>query len=373
MPRRGECIYKRKDGRWEARYIHHYENGRAKYRFLYAHSYAEVKAKRNAELAVAPLIIHRNINRKRTFENIAQEWLRDIQNQVKESTLTRYERNIRVYLLPLFKNQPLQKLNIDFLKNISEFLLEKGGKNGTQLSAKTVGDILCVLKAVLKYAGEKGYISVNENSITLPKKNKQQVTALPEEYRRKIEERLWSSEDTVSLGILFTLYTGVRIGELCGLRWSDIDFAAGLVQISRTVERISDLSEENHAKTKVILSAPKTAHSKRIIPLPRFLIEHLEKFRSNSDVYIITGTNCFTEPHQFYLRYKTFLRRTGVPEYTFHALRHTFATRCVELGFDAKSLSEILGHSNVGTTLSLYVHPSLEQKRSQMERLYPKI
>lgn len=373
MSRRGEGIYKRKDGRWEARYIHHYEDGKAKYRFLYADTYTEVKAKRSAELAAMPTTIVSADKSKMTFKDISEEWLFSVKNDVKESTYTRYERNIRVYLLPLLENQKLKKLSNDYLKAIPKQLLERGGKDGMPLSAKTVSDILCVLKAILKYANQNGYISVDESTIVLPKKSKSQAEILPEEYRIKIEDRLWDSEETVSLGILFTMYTGIRIGELCGLRWGDIDFVTGIVQISRTVERIPDLSSDAKSKTKVIISEPKTENSKRTIPLPKFLLAHLAKFCGDKDSYIVTGTTHHTEPHQFYLRYKTFLRHTGVPEYTFHTLRHTFATRCVEHGFDTKSLSEILGHSDIGTTLSLYVHPTLEQKRNQMERLCARV
>lgn len=370
MSRRGEGIYKRKDGRWEARYIHHYEDGKAKYRFLYADTYAEVRAKRNAELAAIPASIASANHNKMTFKDLSDEWLLKIKGEVKESTYTRYERNIRVYLLPPLENQKLKKLSEDCLKGIPRQLLERGGKGGTPLSAKTVSDILCVLKSIIKFAKQNEYISMDESCIVLPKTSKTRADILPEEYRIKIEDRLWDSEETVNLGILFTMYTGIRLGELCGLRWGDIDFVTGIVQISRTIERIPDLSSNAKYKTKVVISEPKTESSKRIIPLPKFLLKHFEKFRGTKDSYIVTGSTHHTEPHQFYLRYKTFLRHTGVPEYTFHTLRHTFATRCVEHGFDTKSLSEILGHSNIGTTLSLYVHPTLEQKRNQMERLF---
>ncbi len=369
MSRRGEGIYKRKDGRWEARYIHHYENGKAKYRFLYADTYAKVKAKRTAELVSFPAIAVAGKSPK-TFKDISDEWLLDIKDKVKESTYTRYERNVRIYLLPLLEKQKLKKLNTDFLKEIPKQLIETGGKEGSPLSAKTVGDIICVLKSILKFANRKGCIFFDESCIPLPKRSKPQTKILPEEYRIKIEDRLWNSGETVSLGILFTMYTGIRLGELCGLRWGDIDFVTGVVQISRTVERIPDLLSNAKSKTKVIISEPKTESAKRIIPLPQILLEHLEKFCGEKDSYIVTGNAHHTEPHQLYLRYKTFLKHTGVPEYTFHTLRHTFATRCVEHSFDTKSLSEILGHSNIGTTLSLYVHPTLEQKRNQMERLF---
>ncbi len=370
MPRRGENIFKRKDGRWEARYIHHYEYGKAKYRFLYADTYTEVKAKRNEELkqhSTGTAVIKTNMS----FKDIAYLWLGEMQDKVKESTYARYERNLRVYLLPLLGKKNVNHLENEFLKHIHKKLLDSGGKDGKPLSAKTVCDILCVLKGILKYAKANGYSFLDTDIITFPKQYKKPAEILSEEDRLKIENRLWDSGDTISLGILFTIYTGVRIGELCGLRWADIDFQNGVVHICRTVQRIPDTSANAKAKTKVIISKPKTQNSDRFIPIPKFLLDHLAKHRCDMNSYLVTGTRNYTEPHQFYLRYHTFLRKMGVQPYTFHTLRHTFATRCVEHGFDTKSLSEILGHGSIGTTLSLYVHPTLEQKRKQMERLMP--
>ena len=143
--------------------------------------------------------------------------------------------------------------------------------------------------------------------------------------------------------------------------------------IKRTVERIADTSDNRQAKTKVIINTPKTANSYRIIPLQGFLVRILCQSVRPDDCYLLTGTPKFTEPHQYYVRYKTFLKKNRLGNFTFHSLRHTFATRCIEAGFDAKSLSEILGHSSVTTTMSLYVHPSIEQKRAQMEKIIPSV
>ena len=143
--------------------------------------------------------------------------------------------------------------------------------------------------------------------------------------------------------------------------------------INRTVERITNLDPNTVTKTKIIVSEPKTEYSKRTIPLPIFLLEYIRQLTFAPKWYVLTNNIQPTEPHQFYLRYKTYTKRIGLGHYTFHALRHTFATMCVEKGVDTKSLSELLGHSNIATTLSFYVHPSLEQKRKQIELLTPSI
>ena len=194
---------------------------------------------------------------------------------------------------------------------------------------------------------------------------------MSEEDRIRLEQSIIEQRSLTGLGILFTLFTGVRIGELCGLRWEDIDFREYTVRIRRTVERIADLDPQSSQKTKVVLSVPKTESSVRIIPIPEFLMQFLLLYRCEACCYLLTGNKKYTEPHQYYVRYRKYLRRNHIEEYSFHALRHTFATRCVEAGFDPKTLSEILGHANVTTTMSIYVHPTIQQKRVQMERLTP--
>lgn len=204
-----------------------------------------------------------------------------------------------------------------------------------------------------------------------PQKEIKSIQILTEDNRKNIEQQLFNSEDLTSLGVVFALFTGVRIGELCGLKWGDFDFIQQTVTIRRTVERIADLSPNAKKKTKVVITEPKTAASCRVIPLPDFLMQYLGRFKQSPDCYLLTGKIKNTEPHQFYVKYRKYLTDNGLEQYSFHTLRHTFATNCVENGFDAKTLSEILGHANVTTTLAVYVHPTLQQKKMLMERLAP--
>ncbi|MDE6875566.1 MAG: site-specific integrase [Lachnospiraceae bacterium] len=374
MPRKGENIFKRKDGRWEARYIHHRENGKAKYCYVYGATYNEVKVKKKAALQA--------LNRGTKFEGYGQEsefgglakaWLSDIRINVKESTYTRYYRIVNKYLLPMIDKQRLDKMDQGYLNGLTANLLLRGGTGGTALAPKTVTDILCVLKSILKYGTENGVVCPDGNRLRYPPKKGKAAKILTDDNRIRIERQLLNSDDTVSLGILFTLFTGVRIGELCGLRWGDVDFPNATVSISRTVERIDNLEPGAKGKTKVVLSEPKTECSVRVIPLPGFLLEYMERQRCGADCYLLTGKRKHTEPHQYYVRYQKYLARNKIDRHTFHTLRHTFATRCVEMGFDTKSLSEILGHSSITTTLSVYVHPSMQQKKAQMEKLTPHI
>ncbi len=371
MARRGESIYKRKDGRWEARYIDHYEDGKAKYRYLYASTYTEVKEKRTRAMLEARAAMPTKAKQLAKFSEVAYLWLGDMRGTVKEGTFARYSRIAEKYLLPELGGKKVTRMDGRLLTFFIKELSVSGGTDGGGLSSKTVSDIVCVLKAIIRFGSIMGYPFPHTGTLAVPKKQYVPTEILPEESRLLLERRLWAAEDLVSVGILLALYTGMRIGELCGLRWEDIDLEHGTVQIRRTVERIDDPNEGAQSKTKVIVSDPKTEKSYRVIPLPRPLGEHLKPWKRQDSCYLLTGTEKPTEPHAFYLRYKTVLRKCGAGDHSFHALRHTFATRCVEHGFDTKTLAEILGHQSITTTMSLYVHPTMEQKRRQMERLLP--
>lgn len=370
MSRRGENIFKRKDGRWEARIPEYRVNGEKVYRSIYGKSYTEVKLKKEGYYSSESHKKFTKPLRLITFADIADYWLTTIKGTVKESSFTRYHRNVHSYLNPAIGTLTLPKITSNAICQLKDEMLESGGKRGDGLSEKTVSDLLSTLKMILMYAEEQGYPVMNAELIRNPKKKKREVNVIPGRVVSRLEEILLSSGDRISLGILLTLHTGIRNGELCGLRWGDFDFSSGTIRISRTVERIRDLSPLAEHKTKIVITEPKTESSKREIPLPKTLCLYLRSHSGATDEYLLTGTDKPSEPHTLYVRYERFLRRNGFESYTFHAIRHTFATRGIASGFDAKSLSEILGHSDVTTTLRCYVHPSMEEKRNQMETLF---
>lgn len=362
MPRKGENIYKRKDGRWEARYVHHYENNKPKYRYLYGKTYSEVKAKRMEDISKHTDVIIAPTKSQAGLDELCTVWLQNKRAKVKESTLTRYDRTVRKYILGYFEKERISKIDGTAVMCFYNLLNEK-------LSCKTVSDIMCIFKSIWHFGALNGYSCCSFEIPNEKIKTGSRVNVIPPETRRKIESALLKNNDPASMGILFALFTGVRIGEICGLKWGDFDFLNGYVYIRRTVERIADLDNKTQRKTKVVITEPKTENSIRVIPLPEFLIEYVMKYRASDEKYILTGSTKHTEPHTYYSRYKTFLRKYNLGDFTFHELRHTFATECVEKGFDIKSLSEILGHSNVSTTMNLYVHPTLQMKKRQMELL----
>lgn len=371
MARRGENICKRKDGRWEARLIEHDCNG-VKYRYFYGKTYAEAKSKRSKEQFRKQSDHEAGSKSQILLDWLAMSWLAAIRACVKESTFARYHRCVHQYILPELGEVSLLRLAPTLVNQFTIRLLEEGRRNGNGgLGGKTVSDILSVLKLIFKFGIENGYPCPNPAAIRQPRQQKPDIQILSADKQSKLESLLWHSEDPTNLGVLLTLYTGVRNGELCALQWGDFDFSEHTVKISRTIGRVTDLRPEAKTKTKIVIHEPKTENSLRRIPLPGFLSQYLQRCQKEDSIFLVTGTAQPTEPHCFYVRYHRLMKGLGLTGYTFHALRHTFATRCVELGFDVKSLSEILGHANITTTLRCYVHPTLQQKRVQMERLLP--
>lgn len=361
MPRKGENIYKRKDGRWEARYIHHYENGKAKYKSIYGASYTEVRTKRLEYISKVDHYSLSAVKQLATLQEIGILWLQNKKPNVKESTYTRYVRIINKYLLPSFGSLQLKKIDQVVINSVFDSFK-------SHLSTKSIADIHSVFKSIWHYGQENDYPCCNYKPSKHKTKSSKKISVITPEERRKIEHALLTYNNQVSLGVFFALFTGVRIGELCGLRWEDIDFTNGYAYIRRTVERIADLDSKDR-KTKVIITEPKTEDSARIIPLPSCLLNYIRQFRLSGDKFILTACEKPTEPRVYYAKYRNFLKQHNLGNHTFHALRHTFATQCVDMGFDVKSLSEILGHANVTTTMNLYVHPTLQMKKRQMERL----
>lgn len=182
--------------------------------------------------------------------------------------------------------------------------------------------------------------------------------------RKRLESYLLHNQNNTNISVLLCLFTGLRVGELCGLKWSDIDFQNGTVSVCRTVQRIN-----KHGKSEVAIGSPKSKSSVRIVPIPDFLLAILKAKRKGDDFYIITGTSKPTEPRTMQNRFKSILKTCGIRNVNFHLLRHTYATICIENGFDPKTLSELLGHADASITLNRYVHLSMQMKKNYVSRL----
>ena len=378
MPRRGESIWKRKDGRWEARYISYRDaDGKAHYSSVYAKSYSEAKSKRLKLLVDKPYTSNTISNAfcarsDQTIVSIAYKYIDNHRTEIKDSTCARYRGLVKWYIAPYFDQKSITMLNQEDIDQFSSFLLVNGGSKKEGISPKTAKDTLTLLKQVLKYT-EEDIPSLNQIKVKSPRQTGKPIEILSASDQKILEAYIINNITPVTFGILLSLYTGIRIGELCGLMWGDINLEDGQIRISRTVIRINSLEGDSPERTKLVIESPKTAASERMIPIHSFLLESLKEMKQrlffSNNTYFLTGTNKIMEPRNYYERYQKIIRECNIRKYTFHALRHTFATRCIEAGMDAKVLSEILGHSNVQITLNRYVHPSLSAKKAAIEKL----
>ena len=373
MSRTGKNIYKRKDGRWEARYIKGYdENGKAKYGYIYAKSYGEAKNKQINAICQSSFI---NSNNNSTlYSKWLDEWLIYIKPQVKESTFIRYKNIVFNHLKPTIGKLAISKINTGYLKSYIGNLLSNGRlDNNGGLSPKTVSDITMIVKESLKYIISCGEtIDCNYESLKIKSSSQREMTVLSKDEEHKLVSALTENKSLTKIGILLSLYTGIRIGELCALQWEDISFDENLIVVRKTMQRLQkdSIQSENEAKTYILISKPKSKCSNRQIPIPSFLSVILKEYKGEKNQFILTNSSySFIEPRTLQNQFKRILRQINLRDVNYHSLRHTFATRCVEAGFDIKSLSEILGHSSVKITLDKYVHSSMQQKRLNMEKL----
>ena len=372
MPRKGENIYKRKDGRWEGRYIKgRNQNGKAQYGYVYAKSYRELKAKLKNIVPIskkAPDVLKNKT--VLSFECIAQEWLQTKKVYVKESTFMRYSYLLEKYILPSLGEYAISDIQNHDINNFSSSLLLSGGVHDTGLSAKTTSDIVCLVKSFMKYAVSTGNNAYYNGDLTSIKQQSKEMRILSKKEQEIITNNLIDSEDMRDIGILICLYTGIRVGELCALRWQDISLVEKTISIRNTLQRVKIQDPVDDCKTKILISSPKSQCSLRTIPIPNEIMLLIQNQSSAKESFLLTGTpEKFIEPRTMQNHFQKVLRSNNIQKANFHCLRHTFATRCVEVGFDVKSLSEILGHANVNITMNRYVHPTMDLKRENMDRL----
>ncbi len=373
MSKRGENIYKRKDGRWEGRYIKcRTLQGKIQYGYVYGKSYSEAKAKLK-ENASTPIRASTNQMAQFTlYGEILKVWLLSAKNRVKESTISRYNHIVQRHIQPFLGNYQISEIGAALLEEYIDYLLQHGRLDGSGgLSPKSVADIIVVIKSSMRYAQENGYrINCSTTGLSV-KRNKKDMRVLSKKEQQQLECVLMQDTDLTKFMVLLCLYTGIRIGEACALRWEHLQLDSGILKVRETMQRIQ-APQNIAAKTRVIITEPKSACSKRDIPLPKFLIQYAAQFQTERKAFVLTGeTDQFIEPRTLQNRFRNYVKASGIEHANYHALRHTFATRCVELGFEIKSLSEILGHSNVNITLNKYVHSSIELKKQNMEKLNP--
>lgn len=372
MPLKGENIYKRKDGRWEGRYIRFYdENEKAKYGYVYAKTYSEVKQlllKRKSTTAKQTDLLSKS---SVSYNDVLDAWLQSSRINIKESTYARYFRLIETHIRPYLGKYHLSKISTQLVEGYIEQQLISGrlDRSGA-LSPKTVTDILTIIKSTIEYARYKNlYVICNLSKLTIKKKDKE-MRVLCQNEQEALIQVLTHDMDLYKFGVLLSLYTGIRVGELCALQWEDLCISNSTLKIRKTMQRIQETNIGAATKTKVVITEPKSQCSIREIPVPIFIMKFAQQFVNHPKAFILSGDKIkYIEPRTIQNRFKTYVKESGIDDVNFHALRHTFATRCVEVGFEIKSLSEILGHANVNITLNRYVHSSFDLKQCNMNKL----
>ena len=360
MSRRGENIYKRSDGRWEGRYIRgRTPEGRAQYGYVYAATYSACREKRRQRLRELPREItpSNNMTLPESVELFFTE--REQKRKLKESTVSRYRYMVRQYIQPQLGTMPLYALTEE---RVAAFYQKLQGQG---LSPKSARDVGVLLRAILRTAAKRGCFCTGLNA-ELPVCKKQQVEIFTEPEIVRLAQHIVNEPDLTGLGILLALNSGLRLGEVCALRWSDIDFHAGFLRVEREVQRLYE-----QGCTRLVVQPPKSESSCRRIPLPADMLSLLaaHKPKNAGGVCLLTGTAAPLEPRTMQNRYRSLLKRAGIPYRNFHALRHTYATRCIEQNVDVKSVSEMLGHSDVRITLQTYVHVSLRHKQQAVQSI----
>ena len=377
-------IRDRKDGTFEARYtVGKDAKGKQIQKSIYGKTKTEVREKLKAvlhELSTGSYLEPTKI----TFSNWLNTWFNEyISNSIKLSTKVSYDLYINKHIIPILGHVYLKDLKAEtFQKFYNEKLLggrldDKGG-----LNPKTIKNMHNMIHSALEQALKNNLLVRNvSKSVVLPKIIKRDMRVLnPKEQNKLLEV---ARKDRLGMAIVLDLATGLRLGELLALQWSDIDMKTGTLSVKRTINRLKSFNSGSGNKTSIVIGEPKTKNSKRLIPLQGIILRELRIHKINqrkekkvafgkyedSDFVFASPLGRPVEPRTFQDVFYGMIEEVKIKAANFHCIRHTFATRALEAGIPAKTVSEILGHANISTTLDLYSHVSLELKKESMEKL----
>ena len=304
------------------------------------------------------------------YSNWIVKWLQRKEQLVKESTFAAYSNIVVNHLLPKFGEMKLEHITEEIIQDYVFDLLKYGRLDGSGgLGERASKDIVIVLKNTLRDAMRAKLIKTTVFEIRFPSYNSQsKVKVLSPTEQKQLCNAIDLNLTTKSAGILLSLHTGMRIGEVCALRWMDVDMEDRMIHVNHTLQRVYKKDLSGTGKSKLLLSTPKTKTSRRSIPISKSLYTVMKGLSPSSpNMFFLSGSEKIIEVRTFRTFFETFLMTNGFEKFNFHILRHTFATRCIEAGADCKTVSELLGHATVNMTLNLYVHPRLEQKRNCVE------
>lgn len=368
MPKRGTNIRKRTDGRWEGRYKVIQSNGSCKYKSVYGKTCGEVKEKMKAiaEQERQPITaggteipeVNRAIAEvSDRFASVSMKWLAMVRETRKYSTYIKYQGIYEKHIKDQIGDIAVQDISFAL---VNERIFKNSGE--VQYSQNLRHSVVAVINQILKYAADNYNCPkiVLSNKLSHPGRKKIEIINHTEQAL--LIRYLYQDMNASKAGILLCIFTGLRLGEICSLKWDDIDLEQMLIHVRRTVQRVA--IDGDRSRTALIITEPKSAFSIREIPISTGIVQILNQIRHEGE-YIVGG-KAPLEPRTYQNRFKRYLNASAVKEYNFHALRHTFATNCVDHDMDVKSLSEILGHANIQITLNKYVHPTMDTKRRQL-------
>lgn len=329
-----------------------------KYRSVYGKTFTEAKAKLDK---LRGEVLTPSARCSLLFNDIMKLWLESRRSRIKDSSYASYRNKLEKQIFPYFTGQKYSYVRLEIVESFIADKLAEG------LSAKYVSDMVVMIKSAAKWAEiNHNYANLVRNA-EAPKAKTKETAVFSVEEQRRLLSAIDRTRSQTACGVLLTIFTGLRIGELCALKWSDINLETKNLHINKTIQRMTVYGSQS--KTEVRITAPKSATSVRDIPLPDFLVKMLSAYKGKSDDYVVSGNGQYVEPRCFTNRYKSLLKKANVPSLKFHSLRHTFATNALQQNFDVKTLSEILGHANASITMRVYVHSSMERKIDCMNRL----
>lgn len=304
---------------------------------------------------------------KISYMNAASEWLELKKISVKYSTYVKYASVIDTHIQPYFQTYMIEDVDEDKILNFFHSLF-----NENLYANSTLLMIRYVVKGINQFIQMKYKVTYCSMELVKISRNMKSITTLTKYQTSSLSNHCFTHYKPICIAVLIGLYAGLRIGEICALKWEDVSYEEGCIRVYKTIERLKCKEKGTH-KTKLMSLSPKTNSSKRIVPIPSFLLEYVHQYQkqvegSNSSDYIITSNNKIPDPRTTQYRFTKLCEEFDFT-INFHALRHSYATNCIMQEIDTKSLSEILGHSTVGTTLNLYVHSSLEFKKKQIDKI----
>lgn len=303
----------------------------------------------------------------KTFNQGIEAWLESIQYKNKTSTIVKYTNLYHNQIKEYFKDYNIDHINNNLLVEYLKDLSTSGRKDiSGGLSNSSIALILHILQSTIHYLANIHMINDFKINYRI-KKNYEPIDVLTITEQNSLEEYLIKHLNPSTLGILLCLYTGLRLGEICALQWKDLDLDNQSLSINKTIQRLPD--NHNQYKTSLYIHNPKSSSSNRLIPMPLFIIGILNKLKQDDSYYLISSTTKPMDPRTYQNHFQYYLKQANIRHVNFHVLRHTFATRCVESNIDIKTVSEILGHASINTTLNYYVYSSFEFKKQEIEKL----